>query len=57
MTERGKKRIDGQRERILDGLKRTKTGETICLADWQAMIVVRWIEELERKVEEQNGNA
>ena len=57
MTERGKKRIDGQRERILDGLKRTKTGETICLADWQAMIVVRWIEELERKVEELNGNA
>ena len=45
MTERGRKILEGRRERILK-LMKTKACE-ICLADWQAKIIVEWIEEIE----------
>ena len=51
MTERGRKILEGRRERILKGLKETKAGETICLTDWQAKIIVDWIEEKTGKME------
>lgn len=41
-----------RRERIRRNLINTKTGETICLQDWEIAIVLEWIKELERKVEE-----
>lgn len=39
-----------KRERIRRNLINTKTGETICLQDWEIQIVLEWIKELEREV-------
>ena len=40
-----------RRKRVLDGLKMTHQGETICLSHEQAKTLVDWIDELERMIE------
>ena len=39
-----------KRERIRRNLINTRTGETICLQDWEITILLEWIKELEREV-------
>ena len=39
-----------KRERIRRNLINTRTGETICLQDWEIQIILDWIKELEREV-------
>ena len=46
--------MDVQMKRILRRLKLTRRGETICLADWEARLVVEYLEKEERRKRE-NG--
>lgn len=48
--------MDVQMKRILRRLKLTRRGETICLADWEARLVVEYIENAERRKKE-DGSA
>jgi hypothetical protein len=45
-------------EDVLRRLRRTRRGETICLAEWEIKLVLEYIDELKRKVVnvEKNGN-
>lgn len=36
-----------KRERIRRNLMKTRTGETICLQDWEVEILLKWIKDLE----------
>ena len=49
-----KRKLFIRRERIRRNLMNTKTGETICLQDWEIQMVLDWIKELEREVK-RNG--
>ena len=50
MEEKTKRFI--MRERIRRNLINTQAGETICLQDWEITLLLEWIKELERTVEE-----
>lgn len=52
---REKRRLFIKRERIRRELMKTKDGETICLQDWQADILLEWINELEKGVRMGHG--
>lgn len=45
-----------RRKRVLDGLKMTNKGETICLSYEQARIIVEWLTELKSEVEKAWGS-
>ena len=47
---REKRRRFIRRERIRRELMRTKSGETICLQDWEAETLLEWIKELEERI-------
>lgn len=49
-----KTRLFIKRERIRRNLINTRTGETICLQDWEVQLLLAWIKELESEV---NKNA
>ena len=49
-----KTRLFIKRERIRRNLINTRTGETICLHDWEVQLLLAWIKELESEV---NKNA
>lgn len=52
-----KTRLFVKRERIRRALINTGCGETICLQDWEIRILLDWLKELERGVEDGNkGN-
>jgi hypothetical protein len=34
-----------RREHVLERLRRTGRNETVCLMDWEARLIVEWIEE------------
>jgi hypothetical protein len=56
MTEEEQR--EQRREDVLRRLRRTRRGETICLAEWEIKLVLEYIDELKRKVVnvEKNGN-
>jgi len=39
-----------RRERIRREMMKTRSGETICLQDWQVAVLLEWIKELESEV-------
>lgn len=44
--------MSDQLEHVLKGLRMTRRNESICLQGWQTEMLVKYIDELERKVEE-----
>ena len=44
--------MDKQLEHVLKGLRMTRRNESICLQGWQTEMLVKYIDELERKVKE-----
>ena len=44
-----------KRERIRRNLINTRTGETICLQDWEVQLLLAWIKELESEVLKHGG--
>jgi hypothetical protein len=40
-------------EAVVRKLRRTGQGETICLADWEVKLLLKYIDEMKRKAEKQ----
>ena len=47
---------EAQRLHIIKRMKATKAGETLCLWGWEIEVLLKYIEELERKVKEGCAN-
>lgn len=40
-----------RRESVLRKLRRTRHGETVCLADWEVKLLLGYIDDMKRKAE------